>query len=522
MSNETVSADATSLEADPTPKAESVDLLQQSNVEKVKPLPSDEQPGFITMSTENQQPAASKEELISPTDNNNAGQTSESTSESIQSTTDAGSDQPLDDSMATDKEESQNQDEEKIEVDQSSSTFPQGAEPSGDDPDNISNSKGAKILMTRFSSWKKNANEGAQTMWKSAVIPENAKTLWKQTPSLTSSMPRLQKASMLFSSEKSESTPVTDKAALSPDAARELSKSSSLADSSIGDESDEVSSDGDVDDTGNEIPTTDTDGSSSSEKVEPRVRVGVAFSKASTAASVVAESVATGFRGRYSGKAAELESSQAAGIESTLKPSPDSQTDLILKSRAGQHMQEILDGLEDHEFAMLLGSGMLGVNLKQCYLKNHGVFVDFLVVGGQAESSGIVRSGDLIVRVGDVDLRKGTILEIPKETAKAHGPFIFSLSTGTKTALERINYVDVSVAMMHRARAYYFKRGTRPNPASPNPTNATIADDETNSDGIRSICESNVPLDDSADCFVSPPAPTLELRKEFEEEVALR
>jgi hypothetical protein len=383
------------------------------------------------------------------------------------------------------------------------------------DPDSIGNSKGAQILMSRFSSWTHTANEGAQTIWKKSVIPENAKTLWKQTPNLAS-IPRLQKV-MGGAAEKAE--PVAGKLALSPDAQALSKQSSSLADSTIGDESDEVSSESD--DAKGETPTGETDVSSSGEQVDSRIRVGAALSKASTAASVVAESVATGFRGRYSGRAAP-ETPPARGAEPTKKTSPESQTDIILKSRVGKHMQEILDSLEGHEFAMLLGTGMLGVNLKQCFLKNHGVFVDFLVPGGQAESSGIVRSGDLLIRLGDGDLRKGTILEIPKAIAKARRPVVLILATGTKLAVEKMNYVDVAIAMMHRAREYYNKRGTLSNLPSASPIKGGNGDDLAAVDEIRSVCDTEVLLDNSADCFVTPPVPTLDIRKEFVDEVVLR
>jgi hypothetical protein len=317
-----------------------------------------------------------------------------------------------------------------------------------------------------------------------------------------------------------------------------------MTDSSIGDEEDEVSSDGHS--TSSEMiesidadADADADINSGVNPVDTRaVRVGVALSKASAAASkasaaasVVAESVATGFRGRYSASTEATPPPKAK--ESGAKPLPESQTSLILKSRAGKHMQDILDKLENHEFAMLLGSGMLGVNLKQCYLKNHGIFIDFLVPGGQAELSGIIRAGDLPVRLGDIDFRKGTILEIPQQISKAKRPVVLILASGTKVSLERMSYIDVAVAMMHRAREFYNKRGSlsilpSASPKRQDPAAAANSDHEGKvqesiaASDIRSVCDITVPVDDTVDSFVTPPAPTLDIRKEFLEEVPLR
>jgi hypothetical protein len=169
------------------------------------------------------------------------------------------------------------------------------------------------------------------------------------------------------------------------------------------------------------------------------------------AASVVADSVATGFRGRYSGRTV-VDAIKPRRAKQPPSPLIESQTALILKSRAASHMQSILDHLDSHEYVMLLGPGMFGVNLKQTYLKSHGVYVDYLVKGGAAQKSAVVHVGDLMVKVGDFDVRKGTILTVPKTIATAKRPVILVLCTGTKTVLDRINYIDVAVAMMHRIR----------------------------------------------------------------------
>jgi hypothetical protein len=99
---------------------------------------------------------------------------------------------------------------------------------------------------------------------------------------------------------------------------------------------------------------------------------------------------------------------------------------------------------------MLLGNGMLGVNLKQCYLKQHGVFIDFLVQGGQAKQAkqaAVVKTGDLLVRLGDLDLHKGTIVEILQTIAKSKRPVVLVLATGTHVPLERMHYVVVNIGV---------------------------------------------------------------------------
>jgi len=208
-------------------------------------------------------------------------------------------------------------------------------------------------------------------------------------------------------------------------------------------------------------------------------------------------------------------------------------------------MQDILNQLESNEFAMLLGRGMLGVNLKQCYLKNHGIFVDYLVAGGQAELSGLIRTGDLLVRLGDVDLRKSTIRDAPQEISKAKRPSVLVMATGTKVSLERVNYVDVAVAMMHRARKYYQERGTLSNLPSASPVGTSTSQqlgsdltknmaetvhspekeeksEDQQSSTPKSVCNVTIPIHDSVHAFVSPPMPNLEIRKEFVEEVPVR
>jgi len=278
---------------------------------------------------------------------------------------------------------------------------------------------------------------------------------------------------------------------------------------------------------------------------ESRDRVKAVFSRAST---TMAESVATSFRGRYtqdaSSKTTADEKNSADNEPRKLTPE-ESQMELILKSRAGAYMQELLDKLEPHEFAMLLGRGMLGVNLKQCYLKNHGIFVDFLIENGQAAQSGLVRPGDLMVRLGNADFRKGTIRTVPLEIAKAKRPAVLVLATGTKVPIERVNFVDVATAMMHRARQYYEERGSYSVlPSARQKTSAGSNDIEEDSEAVQtevpssekeekndpplpsttpqSVCYITIDPHDNVEAYASPPWPSLAVRKEFIEETALR
>ncbi len=416
--------------------------------------------------------------------------------------------------------------------------------------------KGAQILMNRFQSLKDRANQNAQNLLLNPTISTNAKAVqeragnfWKtaapKMETLRSTLKKMETAPS--TNENKKSTTLGEKQTTAPDiAATSLGNKSadkstnanarvmpkevranefSLQDgnqenSQSENEDSGVNMDMDINiNTEMELDDTDHDSSvGGASDAATRILVGRAFTKASLAATVAYESVlSTGFRGRYNASNVEGDKSEESVTDT--RPMPESQVDIILKSRVGQHMQEILDKLEPYEYAMLLGRGMLGVNLKQCYLKNHGVFVDFLVPGGQAESSGVVRSGDLPIRLGDSDLRKGTILDIPIEISKSRRPVILTFATGSKVALERMNFIDVAVAMMHRARDYYTKRGTLSNLPSASPTRGATEGDTM---VIKSVSDVTVPPADTIDSFLTPPAPTLDIRREFVDEVPLR
>ena len=176
------------------------------------------------------------------------------------------------------------------------------------------------------------------------------------------------------------------------------------------------------------------------------------------AAASVVDSMQT-YRGRYNRSASETLSDSGTpstpslhvrmnSLPSDLQTQATSQTHRILQSRAKQHLQDLMEGLEHNQYLMLLGHGMLGVNLKPTYLKHGGVFVDYLVEGGAAQKSGIIRPGDALCRIGELDVRKGNILQVPNQIAQARRPIHLVFSTGVVTE-DRINYIDIATALLH-------------------------------------------------------------------------
>lgn len=390
---------------------------------------------------------------------------------------------------------------------------------------NGSNSKGAQILLNRFSTWKQSTKQNAQVLWKEQgpTLQESAKKVWKQAPSIPRFPPIPRTSNNSDTANDDEAKNFVNMTSASPERKEAPARQGSeITTSSLGDEEDEVSPDGNYNSeekapSNEDMLNLDVNMDAAFTKASVAAsKASKAASKASAAATVVAESVATNFRGRYnvnSSKAADTQNKDEAP-EHPSKTLPESQTELILKSRVGEHMQGILDKLEPHQFAMLLGRGMLGVNLKQCYLKNHGVFIDYLVDGGQAAASHIVCSGDLLVTLGETDLKKQTIVEIPQEISKARRPSVLVFAQGTPVALERMNYLDIVVPMIHRARYLARKKDGI--------VKVTIegGEQEESKESNTAICESPVPVDYHT--YVTPPAPTLELRKEFLDEVTLR
>ena len=427
----------------------------------------------------------------------------------------------------------------------------------------IAQSVGAKIIMNRFSTWRKSANDNLKTQ--APALQENAKQAseYAQRVFQTTSFPVMPTISLasrfqqkpktaanndsttkIEMEEKEANTPNSDDKNEENDIAIDSSNSNEVQEKDIQSSSNQEESKGppsnslldNDDDEREEEEENDTTGK---ETVDSRARMRNALSRA--------ESVATSFRGRYTldgSAAAKAVIPVSASSNNNItdsnrdadKDQTNSQMSLILKSRAGEYMQQILDQLESNEFAMLLGRGMLGVNLKQCYLKNHGIFVDYLVDGGQARQSGLIRSGDLLVRLGEVDFRKGTIKNVPVEIARAKRPSVLVLATGTNIALERVNFVDVAIAMMHRARKYYEERGSLSilpsartitnsnddNIATPSSEKEEKNDDPMSTTTPKSVCSVTIETHDTPDAYASPPWPNLEVRKEFIEEASLR
>ena len=97
------------------------------------------------------------------------------------------------------------------------------------------------------------------------------------------------------------------------------------------------------------------------------------------AAASVVDSVQT-YRGRYNNaNSTSTLASPVPLVKSLSTASSASQTTRILQSRVKDHVAHLMEGLEHHEYIMLLGNGLLGVNLKATFLQNRGVYVDYLV-----------------------------------------------------------------------------------------------------------------------------------------------
>jgi hypothetical protein len=128
----------------------------------------------------------------------------------------------------------------------------------------------------------------------------------------------------------------------------------------------------------------------------------------------------------------------------------ESQTALINRTLSATQFKALIKSLKQGEYVMLLGNGMLGVNLKQTYLNGHGVYVDFVAPGGNAEKSGVICVGDALVRVGDEDVSKGTIFNVPEIIAKAKRPCIIVLNGQHNIEWKDMDYIDVAIGMVNQ------------------------------------------------------------------------
>ena len=74
-----------------------------------------------------------------------------------------------------------------------------------------------------------------------------------------------------------------------------------------------------------------------------------------------------------------------AHVNESTQDAKDKQHTRIRRYLGPQVMDIVLSELEKEEYLMFLGPGMLGVNLKQTFLKAHGVYIDFIVPGGNGK-----------------------------------------------------------------------------------------------------------------------------------------
>lgn len=358
----------------------------------------------------------------------------------------------------------------------------------------LQETKGAKILLSRFSSWRKKANEAvvqnvqafsqtelAQQLKTHAEVVKTQAGVVKTRAEVafrTSVVPEassdgqkgVSKEGVTASSDKTpqqepeQNHEGTEEAVHNLNAAAEsvndsgvtepkLPVASREAGAPFSDDDVGVMSDGGATssaDDDSEYCTTDYTDSLSNDATGLRAAAAALYVR--TAASVITDSVSSGFRGRYG--------DESESVPNNKQEKQQSQTAKILSSRAAEHMQSIIDTLdESHEYVMLLGHGRLGVNLRQTYLKNHGVYVDYLVEGGAAYNSKVVYAGDVVQKVGNVSVAKGTILNVPKVVADSKRPAILVFSTGQKVESYKVNYIDLAIAMMHEIKDEESRRG---------------------------------------------------------------
>ena len=128
----------------------------------------------------------------------------------------------------------------------------------------------------------------------------------------------------------------------------------------------------------------------------------------------------------------------------------ESQIELMQKSIPGHIIKKHVDSLKPGQYLMLLKPGMLGVNLKQTFLPGHGVYVDYVLPGGNAEKSGVVCVGDGLVKVGDTDISKGTIADVPTIIAKTRRPAILVFNGEHQTDVEEMDYLSTAIGAVNR------------------------------------------------------------------------
>ena len=160
----------------------------------------------------------------------------------------------------------------------------------------------------------------------------------------------------------------------------------------------------------------------------------------SATASTMDPSVAAPEGASTSGRAEDNASTSAVMASTPTRPPPPP------PPRYSQHIQNLLDQLEPHEYLLLLGRGMLGVNLKQSYVQ--GVYVDYLVEHGTAALSKQVYVGDTLLKINEQNLQRETILNVPQYIAQARRPAHLVLATGVPSTF--VNYIDVCVGLLYQ------------------------------------------------------------------------
>lgn len=306
----------------------------------------------------------------------------------------------------------------------------------------IANSKGAQIIMGRFSNWRQKANENANILWKQAKEAQEKAAENNQGP-----LAVLRQAAGV---NVGVGTPRKN----ADEVGENGGTGSGGEDHGKGDGKEEEKEEGFMV-YGDEDGKLGDGEKPNSARALPNIQVPTRAEMRSRAQKMASgvigqmDSYATDFRGRY----ANSNDPQRPPPASPSRPNKESQTSLILKSRAASHLQDILDSLEPYQYVLLLGAGRLQVNLKNPYVKHQGTYVDFLVTGGAADKSGVVGVGDSIVKVAAQDVRKHTIADVPSIIANAKRPAVLVLATGVEMDVERITYLDLCVAMMHQIRA---------------------------------------------------------------------
>jgi hypothetical protein len=156
------------------------------------------------------------------------------------------------------------------------------------------------------------------------------------------------------------------------------------------------------------------------------------------------------------------------------------QTSLLLKSIPASKMKELAETLDPGQYLMVLRPGMLGVNLKQTFLSGYGVYVDHILPGGNAEKSGVVCIGDSLVKVGSVDVSKGTIYDVPGIIAGAKRPAIIILNGEHEIEVEAMDYLAVAFGLankiVHEATLGVTKTPTPDVPMDPESCFSVLAD----------------------------------------------